>query len=157
MNIYCDIVLFSAALIYLLRKLYLYGISLLTVSDLKIPKSHFVRIVLQEIERKFESHKQLNLEIKYYQPQQVYGRYYFNSNLMVIYVSPKLSLLDLVDTLLHEYCHHLQNQSQKAIRNKAIELYDKEYYNHPWEVEARKFANKYSKKILRMALSKDCV
>ena len=141
--------LFSAALIYILRELYLFCLGLLTVSDLKVSKSHFVRIVLHEIQRKFRTDKPFNLQLRYYQPQQVHGRYYFNTNLIVIYVSPGLSLLELVDTILHEYCHHLQNQSEKAIRNKAIQLYDTEYYNHPWEVEARKFAMQNSKILLR--------
>lgn len=149
--------LFSAALIYILRELYLFCLGLLTVSDLKVSKSHFVRIVLHEIQRKFKTDKPFNLQLRYYQPQQVHGRYYFNTNLIVIYVSPRLSLIELVDTILHEYCHHLQNQSEKAIRNKAIELYDTEYHNHPWEVEARKFANKYSRSTLLSALKKDCI
>jgi len=148
---------FGIALFLIIRAIYLFSLRLLTVSDLKVPKVQFIRIVLDEIERKFNTNKPFNLEVRYYQPQQVHGRYYFNTNLMVIYVSPGLSLLELVDTILHEYCHHLQNQSEKAIRNKAIELYDTEYYNHPWEVEARKFAKKHSGKVLQEVLSEKII
>jgi len=139
---------FGIALFLIIREIYLFSLRLLTVSDLKVPKVQFIRIVLDEIERKFNTNKPFNLEVRYYQPQQVHGRYYFNTNLLVIYISPGLSLLELVDTILHEYCHHLQNQSEKVIRNKAIKLYDTEYDNHPWEVEAREFAMRNSKILL---------
>jgi len=148
---------FGIALFLIIREIYLFSLRLLTVSDLKVPKVQFIRIVLDEIERKFNTNKPFNLEVRYYQPQQVHGRYYFNTNLLVIYISPGLSLLELVDTILHEYCHHLQNQSEKVIRNKAIKLYDTEYDNHPWEVEARKFAKKYTRDTLLRVLEKDCI
>ena len=143
---------FGIALFLIIREIYLFSLRLLTVSDLKVPKVQFIRIVLDEIERKFNTNKPFNLEVRYYQPQQVHGRYYFNTNLMVIYISPRLSLLELVDTILHEYCHHLQNHSGKKERSKALELYNREYWDHPWEVQARYLASKMGLQVLKKIL-----
>jgi len=54
--------------------------------------------------------------------------------------------------LIHEYCHHLQNHSGKKERSKALELYNREYWDHPWEVQARYLASKMRLQVLKKIL-----
>ena len=48
-----------------------------------------------------------------------------------------------VSTILHEYCHYLQHPGWYT--RYAVEYY---YYNHPYEVAARKFSSQHLDKFI---------
>jgi Zn-dependent peptidase ImmA (M78 family) len=123
--------------------------SSLEIRDLLIPATSFIKAVLLDLENRFPSKKPYSFEVKYYLNKSVMGRYYFNNNTMEIYLTKSTKLIELTDTIAHEYCHHLQNHSKKQDINFALKLYETEYENHPWEVEAREFASRLSLKILK--------
>jgi Zn-dependent peptidase ImmA (M78 family) len=121
----------------------------LEIKDLTVPATIFIKAILVELERKYPCRKAYSFEIKYYNTKSVMGKYFFNNNNMVIYLTRNNKLLEITDTVIHEYCHHLQNHSKKQDINFALKLYEREYENHPWEVEAREFASCLSLKILK--------
>lgn len=121
----------------------------LEVRDLLIPATSFIKAVLLDLENRFPSQKPYSFEVKYYHNKSVMGRYYFNNNTMEIYLTKSTKLIQLTDTIAHEYCHHLQNHSEKQVIKSALKLYESEYDHHPWEVEAREFASRVSLKILK--------
>jgi len=136
----------------LINKVENYSIRLLEINDLVIPSTKFMRLVLNEIENRYPCSRSYNLEVRYYETKNVMGRYFFNNHTIVVYISKSSKLIDVTDTLIHEYCHHLQNHSGKKERNKALELYNREYWDHPWEVQARYLASKMRLQVLKKIL-----
>lgn len=141
------------ALLLLIDKVENYFIKLLEIKDLAIPKTEFMRLVLNEIETRYPCSRSYNLEVRYYETKNVMGRYFFNNHTIVVYISKSSKLIEVTDTLIHEYCHHLQNHSSKKERNNALELYNREYWDHPWEVQARNLAAKKRMRILKNVIS----
>jgi hypothetical protein len=133
----------------LINKVENYSIRLLEINDLVIPSTKFMRLVLNEIETRYPCSRNYNLEVRYYETKNVMGRYFFDINTIVVYISKSSKLIEVTDTLIHEYCHHLQNHSGKKERSKALELYNREYWNHPWEIQARYLAAKNCLKVLK--------
>ena len=140
------------ALLLLINKVENYFIKLLEIKDLAIPKTKFMRLVLNEIETRYPCSRTYNLEVRYYETKNVMGRYFFNNNTIVVYISKSSKLIEVTDTLIHEYCHHLQNHSSKKERNNALELYNREYWDHPWEIQARHLAAKMRLQVLKKIL-----
>ena len=136
----------------LINKVENYSIRLLEINDLVIPSTKFMRLVLNEIENRYPCSHSYNLEVRYYETKNVMGRYFFNNHTIVVYISKSSKLIDVTDTLIHEYCHHLQNHSGKKERSKALELYNREYWDHPWEVQARYLASKMRLQVLKKIL-----
>ena len=68
-----------------------------------------------------------------------YGMFDCGTNKIVVNRAYAVNVKLLVQTILHEYTHYLQNMS------KYIQLYKKVGYdNHPYEVEARNSEKLYS-------------
>ena len=140
------------ALLILIKEVENYSVKLLEINDLVIPSTKFMRLVLEEIENKYPCNRSYILEVRYYETKSVMGRYFFDSNTIVVYISKSSKLLEVTDTLIHEYCHHLQNHSSKKERSKALELYNREYWDHPWEIQARYLASKMGLQVLKKIL-----
>ena len=143
------ILFFLMFTLYLFEKLVKYYYSTLIINDLEIPVSDFIRSILNELERIFPCKRRYYLKIRYYQIEKTMGRYNFESDTIEIYLDKFSNLLEVTDTVIHEYCHHLQNHFNISDINDALELYKYKYHNHPWEEEARKIAKSNRMKILK--------
>lgn len=73
----------------------------------------------------------------------------FDIDKNVIYVNPTHheSKTELVETIIHEYVHFLQNP--KEYNRLFFRHYYDDYYDHPYEKEAEKTALKLGKKCLK--------
>jgi hypothetical protein len=135
------IVFFSFVVLYLLvhiLEMY-YKRRTLKVSDLKIGKKKFVLLVLKWCtENIHNNNTSFELKIVYRKPTTIMGRYSYYYQQMVIYIDDSLCLLDLTDTVIHEFTHHLQGAPKKH-SNKL----QSNYYDDPMEIEARKMAKKF--------------
>lgn len=88
-------------------------------------------------------------DIKYYKVKKFMGLYYGANNHISIYIKNHDNIPSIVDTVLHEVAHHIQNKS----RNKEFKLYDTYsnsfgYMDNPLEIESRSFAAKWTKDCL---------
>lgn len=121
----------------------------LKVSDLKISKKKFVQLALQWCSANLGTIKHpYQLKIYYYPNKKYSGRFLSTNKMIIIYVYPDLKLIDLVDTILHEFCHHLQ-----FVKVSAQQEYDKKYekfgyWKNPYEIEARKMGKRHKKECL---------
>ena len=72
------------------------------------------------------------VEVSYYKSKKFAGVYYSASKTICIYVNNNSNLLELTDTIIHEYKHHLDmpNQSQQKLYTKYTEDYG--YENNPF-------------------------
>lgn len=86
-----------------------------------------------------------NLEIKYYKHKKVLGIYNAYGKQICVYVNGHEDLLNLTNTLIHEYQHFLdiRNASDQKHYAKILEMIG--YEKHPLEIAARKAADKYQK------------
>ena len=71
------------------------------------------------------------------------GRYEHHNRLIIIYISNDVKVFDLVDTILHEYFHHLDIVNKKSAAEYSRLLNEIGYDNHPMEVTARNFAKQH--------------
>jgi uncharacterized protein YjaZ len=103
------------------------------------------RIFFGENERK---RTKMNLEIterkRKIKNLEIYGNYCFYRNKMTIHTSTCETIHDLVSTVIHEYTHYLQSRNR-------YRYYEKNYYysTNPYEKEARRNEEKYTKICLR--------
>lgn len=79
----------------------------------------------------------------------VLGKYYFRTKTIEIYYRNHTNLNTLIETILHEYIHHLQLRYLKD--DKKCDRLSRRigYYNNPFEVEARTLAKKYRDQCIR--------
>jgi hypothetical protein len=118
----------------------------LTVKDLKIPKKNFVLMVLQWCHENLGTiNHHYQPKIYYYQNKTYSGRFLSWNKHIVIYSHPDLELIELVDTIIHEYVHHLQFQKKSTEKDYNKKLTEIGYWNNPYEVEARKLAKEHKK------------
>ena len=97
------------------------------------------------------------VDIRYYGTKKWAGRYH-NEGRIVIYLKSNESIIDIIDTVLHEISHHISSKTQC----EEFILYDKlmvkyGYENHPEEIKARKFASEHLKPCLEYLLSKGVI
>lgn len=69
------------------------------------------------------------------------GTYNPETNLICIYLNNHPSVLELCDTIIHEYTHYLQNI--EGMYEKYMTVYYRTYDNHPYEITARNRGAKY--------------
>lgn len=117
------------------------------VRDLKIPKKKFVLLVLDWCSTNLGSLKYgYELDIKYNRHKEFAGYYFNHSRTIQIFVFDELDLLDLTETIIHEYIHHLQYNKKKS--DIEYNKYQNEvgYWNNPYEVEARRLSKTHKNK-----------
>ena len=116
------------------------------IRDLKISKKKMVETVLQWCETNHSIPKKrgkLSYKINYYNHTKLEGCYCGYTKNITIYITPEKRIIDVVDTLLHEYKHHIDMRTQKEVKQYFKVLDEIGYDDHPFEKAARKFAQKY--------------
>jgi uncharacterized membrane protein len=119
------------------------------IRDLKISKKKMVKNVLQWCELNHSLSKnrgKLSYSIKYYNHTQLEGSYCGYTKSITIYITPEKRIIDVVDTLLHEYQHHIEMRTQKEVRLYYKQLSEIGYDKHPMEITAREFAKQHRDK-----------
>jgi hypothetical protein len=102
------------------------------VRDLKISKKLFVILVLQWCQENLQETKyRYDLIIRYYQNKAFYGRFISWGKQIVIYIHPDLELIVLVDTVIHEYIHHLQFENKSTASDYDKKLAEVGYWDNP--------------------------
>ena len=74
----------------------------------------------------------------------VFGNYCFYRNKITIHTHTCETIYDIVSTIIHEYTHYLQSRNM-------YKYYEENYYysTNPYEREARRNENKYTKICLK--------
>lgn len=119
------------------------------ISDLKISKKKMVESVLQWCESNHSIPKyrgKLSYKINYYNHTKLEGCYCGYNKNITIYITPEKRIIDVVDTLLHEYQHHIEMRTQKEVRLYSKQLSEFGYDSHPMEITAREFAKQHRDK-----------
>ena len=119
------------------------------IQDLKISKKKLVENVLQWCEINHSIPKKrgkLSYKIRYYNHTKVEGCYCSYNKCIIIYLTPEKSIREVVDTLLHEYKHHIDMRTQKEVRLYSKQLNEFGYDSHPMEITAREFARQHRDK-----------
>jgi uncharacterized protein YjaZ len=119
------------------------------IKDLRISKKKMVVNVLQWCETNHSIPKyrgKLSYKINYYKHSKLEGSYCGYTKNITIYITPEKRIIDVVDTLLHEYQHHIEMRTQKEVRLYSKQLNYFGYDDHPMEISARKFAKQYRDK-----------
>ena len=89
--------------------------------------------------------RSVHLEISYYQHKKNHGVYCSSDNKIKVYVNTHSKIDELIDSSIHELCHHLQycaDPRNYQTRYKRL-LDEYTYAKHPMEIEARNMAAKY--------------
>jgi len=121
----------------------------LKVEDLTIPKSKFINMVNDWCYTNIKSNNpKPTIEVKYYANKKNSGVYYTNGNSMVVYIHKTSQLIDIVNTVVHEYIH--STQKCKGF-DRLYHQYTKEkgYWENPYEVECREGSEKYQYQCLK--------
>lgn len=127
----------------------------LNVKDLRIPKKRFVLLVLQWCSANFGMIKHpYQLKIYYYKNKNISGQFLYWNKQIIVYMYPDLGLIELTDTIIHEYIHHLQFQKKSTEKDYNKEHKDKGYLKNPYEVEARKLAKKHTDECFKWVMNK---
>ena len=116
------------------------------IKDLRISKKKMVESVLQWCETNHSIPKKrgkLSYKINYYNHSKVEGSYCGYTKNITIYITPEKRVIDVVDTLLHEYQHHIEMRTQRDVRLYSKQLSEFGYDKHPMEISARKFAKQH--------------
>jgi hypothetical protein len=116
------------------------------IRDLKISKKKMVENVLQwcEINHSIPKYRgKLSFKINYYSHSKVEGCYCGYTRTIILYLKNEKKVIDVIDTILHEYQHHIEMRTQKEVRLYSKQLSEFGYDNHPMEISARKFAKQH--------------
>jgi uncharacterized protein YjaZ len=119
------------------------------LKDLKVPVEDLVSDVLLWCGQNFPSDNYQDLSVELFLSdlrQKTMGSYHPQPNLIRLFVSPKLEIVELVDTILHEYQHHL-DLAGKDLEPRRSKLF---YSLNPLEIKARKFASANRNKCLKI-------
>jgi len=73
-----------------------------------------------------------------------YGCYIDDLDIIQINLNVHKSLIELCDTVIHEYTHYLQNM---VMYDKYFLKHNRNYNNHPYEISANNKAKKYRKEL----------
>ncbi len=78
----------------------------------------------------------------YYSFSKTYGTYFCDNKTFLIRLWENLLLIDVGETVIHEYVHYLQFSSKKHIKNSNVLEEKLGYDDNPYEIEAREVAAK---------------
>ena len=116
------------------------------IRDLKISKKKMVENVLHwcELNHSIPKYRgKLSYEIRYYNHTKLEGYYCAYTRTIILYLNNEKTIIDILDTLLHEYKHHIDMRTQKEVKQYFKVLDEIGYDDHPFEKAARLFAQKY--------------
>jgi hypothetical protein len=119
------------------------------IQDLPIPKTKYVQLVINWCMKNIGNKKLYpKIIVRYNVVKKKQGHFSFIDNSVVIYVNTHQSVLDLTNTVIHEFVHYIQIPSQKMMKQYNRELQEIGYENHPMETEARMIAHKFDEKCM---------
>jgi hypothetical protein len=119
------------------------------IQDLPIPKAQYIRLVINWCMKNIGNKKVYpKIIVRYNVVKKKQGHFSFVDNSVVIYVNTHQSVLDLTNTVIHEFVHYIQIPSQKMMKQYNRELQEIGYDNHPMEIEARMIAHKFDEKCM---------
>jgi hypothetical protein len=96
-------------------------------------------MVLQWCAQNIQANKtSFDLKIIYRKPTKIMGRYSYFYQRMEIYIDNKMTLIEVADSVIHEFSHTLQEPPKK----NSYKL-QTNYLDDPMEIEARKMAEKF--------------
>lgn len=72
-----------------------------------------------------------------------YGQFNSITNTLTVYIGSHRSLIEICDTVIHEYTHYLQDV--EGMYDKYLTKYYRTYDNHPYEITARNRGMRYKK------------
>lgn len=76
-----------------------------------------------------------------------FGEFNYETNTIYLYLSSHDSVVEMCDTIVHEYTHYLQNMDK--MYDKYMTKYYKRYDNHPYEITAVNRGKKYKWECLK--------
>jgi hypothetical protein len=117
--------------------------------NIKVTKSKFINEVLKWCMNNMDyptGHMYYpQIKICYYKTKETeFGDYTSNTRLIRIFINNHSSVVELINTIIHEYTHYLQMPTQQDQNEYNRYLKQKGYYDNPFEVNARETANKYT-------------
>ena len=114
--------------------------------DLNVPYTKLVKEIITfsgEILLKEKIKYYPSFEIKYYKSKKMMGCYDGSQDHITIYLKNHNDIPSIVDTVLHEVAHHIQNKSKKKEFKRYGHYTNKYgYRNNPLEIDSRDFAKK---------------
>ena len=135
-------ILFLFCVVMTIRDSLFKGRTFHKIKNLKVSKKKMVEDVLQWCIENYPTPKNrsnLYYKINYYEHKKLEGNYCGFNKRISIYITPEKSIIDVVDTILHEYQHHIEIRTQKDLKIYYKQLDSYGYDNHPMEISARKF------------------
>lgn len=145
----CGVITLVALLMVIREGLLIRKLSHLTLSDLPVKKTTYCQMVLDWCHGNLgnSNKSKPNLTLKYYPHKKLAGIFISSSNECQIYIHNHQTLIEITNTVIHEYVHSLQ---RSKTFDKLYEKHQREigYEKNPFEVEARDIAKKYEKECL---------
>jgi len=93
-------------------------------------------------------------KIQYYKHNKYAG--VFNGE-VVVYLKSNPDIPTLVNTVLHEVMHYVQSQTDKQYKQYNALTASVGYWDNPFEIEARAFANHYAESCIKHLASKQLI
>ena len=129
--------------------------------NLNVPYTRLVKEIITfsgEILLKEKIKYYPSFQVKYYKSKKMMGCYDGSQDHITIYLKNHKDIPSIVDTVLHEVCHHIQNKSRKK-EYKLYAHYTQKYgyKNNPLEIDSRDFAQKNTKPCIKYLESKNII
>ena len=126
----------------------------LTIDQLNIPKTQYVRLVVKWCINNICVGKKYNpiITLKYHNNKKLHGTYDFITNEIVIYINTHSTILQLTNTIIHEVVHMTQGRGMKMSKKYSRETQDKGYLNNEYEIQCRTKSSKYDLQCMREVL-----
>jgi len=86
-----------------------------------------------------------SIHLLYYKHSKICGIYHSYGKNIVVYWGSHTTLIDIIDTTIHEYQHYLDLQNQKDTKAYDKESFEVGYNDNYFEIRARNTAAKYRK------------
>ena len=118
------------------------------LNHLTIPKTMYVRLVVEWCHENIGGTNKKPLSKVKYHRSKTNGVYQPRNKEMVINVNTHSTILELTNTVIHEYVHHTQTN---RTFNRQYDQYTEEYgyWENPFEVESRTISDKYQRQCVR--------
>ena len=142
--IICGSVFVLSAFMILRNLFRAFYIGQLRIEELSLSKKSFVYHLIEWCQNNisYDNTSKPDFTIKYYAHSKYAARYHTVSRKCIFYIYQGQKIREIVNNVIHEFVHARQHNEDN------LQLYDKfnqefGYEKNPYEVEARKVANKY--------------
>jgi hypothetical protein len=140
----CAVVVFFGLFMWIREVFLAYKFASQPLGNLPVNKKAYCQLVLNWCQDNIAhpTTTKPKLTIKYYRSKKWGGLYLFKSHECIIYVNSHQTILQVTNSVIHEYVHARQRNKQFS---KQYEQFQQEvgYDKNPYEVEAREVAEKY--------------